>query len=65
MPARVDIRDCSKQFLEGMAKSLARTIDNGITHNADGDDLRELLERVFEQIKVAPGYFLEHNSDRR
>jgi len=60
MTAKVDIMDCSRAFLEGMAKSLARTIDAGRIHNEDGLDLHELLERVLKQIEVAPDYHLEH-----
>ena len=56
---RVCIKDCSRQFLEGMAKSLARTIDSGTTHNGEGGDLRTLLEEVIAQIPDAPPYALE------
>lgn len=56
MAVRLDIRDASKGFLEGMAKSLARTIDAGQTTNADGKNLRELLEEVMAAIPDAPLY---------
>lgn len=59
-----DIRDCSREFLEGMAKALARTIDAGQTRNAEGDDLRELLDAVVARIPDAPEYHIEHRRRR-
>jgi len=59
---RISIKDASRPFLEGMAKSLARTIDGGCTHNDEGLDLRVLLDDVIAQIPEAPDYFID---DRR
>lgn len=53
---KVSIKDASRQFLEIMAVSLARDIDNG------AEDKREILEQVFDQIPRAPEYFID---DRR
>lgn len=61
---RVDIQDCSKAFLEGMAKSISRTIDAGTTHNEEGYPLHKLLDEVFAQIETAPGYEIEHGRHR-
>jgi hypothetical protein len=58
--AKVCIKDSSRSFLFGMAKSLARTIDKGETHNADGIPLRDILEDIFSKIPDAPDYFIEH-----
>ncbi len=55
-----DLRDCSRDFLQGMAKSLARTIDAGRTHNDEGLALRTLLDEVVAQIPDAPEYPIEH-----
>jgi hypothetical protein len=51
---RLDFQACDRATLEGVAKSLARTIDRGNTHNEDGVDLRDLLEQVFKLIEAAP-----------
>ena len=64
MPARVSIPDCSRAFLEGMAKSLARTIDAGATHNAEGGDLLALLDEVVAAIPQAPEYTITHGRRR-
>jgi hypothetical protein len=60
---RICIQDASREFLEGMAKSMARTIDAGQTHNSEGADLRDLLDQVIRQIPEAPEYFIEHRRD--
>ena len=57
---RIDIMDCSRDFLEGMAKSLARTIDSGETTNSEGGDLRALLDDVIARIPDAPPYHIDH-----
>lgn len=64
MVARVSIEDAPRAFLIGMAKSLARTIDTGEKQNADGRDLRELLETVMKQIPDAPEVDLESGRRR-
>lgn len=61
---RVCIKDSSRGFLEGMAKSLARTIDSGQIQNADGADLRDLLDQVIRQIPQAPEYSINHRGRR-
>jgi hypothetical protein len=61
---RVSIQDASRAFLEGMAKSLSRTIDAGVTHNEDGLPLQDLLNEVIEQIPLAPEYTIEHRRRR-
>lgn len=59
MATKVSIKDAPVSFLRGMALSLARTIDSGVTHNADGEDLQILLTEVIEQIPYAPGVALD------
>jgi hypothetical protein len=61
---RVCIQDASRGFLEGMAKSLARTIDGGQTQNADGADLRDLLDQVIRQIPQVTEYPIQHRKGR-
>lgn len=56
---RLCIKDASKASLEGIAKSLARTIDAGRTHNDEGLDLRILLDDVIAQIPDAPDYWID------
>lgn len=60
MPRGFHVEDCSRIFLEGVAKSLARTIDTGETHNSEGLDLRVLLDDVIAQIPHAPEYEIDH-----
>lgn len=62
---KICIQDASKAFLEGMAKSLARTIDAGRTHNEDGYPLAQLLDDIIAQIPTAPEYHVTHGRGRR
>lgn len=57
---RISIKDAPKDFLEGMAKSLARTIDAGTTHNAEGYPLAVLLDEVIAQIPHATEYGISY-----
>lgn len=61
---KVCVKDASRSFLEGMAKSLSRTIDRGETHNADGVPLRDILNEVIEQIPNAPEYDIDQRRRR-
>lgn len=61
---RVSIKDSPKAFLEGVALSLARTIDAGRTHNEDGVPLRDILNEVIEQIPQAPLYAISGRRGR-
>lgn len=62
---RVDLKDCSRPFLEGMAKAIARTIDAGTTHNEEGYPLDKLLNEIFAQIPEATDYPVDQRSRRR
>ncbi len=61
---KVCIQTAPRAFLEGMAKSLARTIDAGTTHNAEGVPLSDILDEVIEQIPNAPEYAIEGRRGR-
>ncbi len=56
---KVYIKLASKETLELMADHLARMIDAGQTHNAEGEELRPLLDQVLAHIPEAPAYEIE------
>ncbi len=58
MSAKVSIKDASRRFLEVMAESLAKEIDNGRR------DLSDLLEQVIAQIPYAAEYDIDHRGRR-
>ena len=61
---KVYIKLASYEFLVLMAEDLLKQIEAGRTHNADGEDLREIFDKVMAQIPEAPAYSVENRRYR-